>query len=179
MKYKLTDEKIDTPFGVLSRIEAVSDFGDIKAGDKGGFVHSENNLSQISGNAWVYGNARVYGDAQVSGNARVYGNARVSGNARVYGDARVSGDAQVSGNAQVYGDAIVKFNCELDFIVIGNFGTSQRTVTATKTMVYAGCFEGSFTEFEDAVKEKYGDDYGGAKGGYADCIKILQNWMEK
>ena len=76
MKYKLTDESI-TVFGVeLRRIEAVADFGDIKAGQKGGFVQAEYNLDQ-SGEAWVYGEAQVYGEARVYGEAQVYGEARV------------------------------------------------------------------------------------------------------
>lgn len=49
----------------------------ISKGDLGGYIESEQNLSQVSDNAWVYGNARVYGNAQVYGNARVYGDARV------------------------------------------------------------------------------------------------------
>lgn len=36
----------------------------VAAGDLGGYVESEKNLSH-DGNAWVYGNARVYGDARV------------------------------------------------------------------------------------------------------------------
>ena len=39
----------------------------IEKGDLGGYVESEANLSQVSGDAWVYG------DARVSGNAWVYG----------------------------------------------------------------------------------------------------------
>ena len=78
MKYSFTDETIETHFGTLRRIRAEIDFGEIKAGDLGGFILSEENLAQ-SGDAWVYGNA------QVSGNAQVYGDARVSGNAQVYG----------------------------------------------------------------------------------------------
>ena len=69
--------------------------------------------SIVSGDAWVFGNARVsgdawvFGDAQLSGNARVSGDARVFGNAWVFGNAQVSGDARVYGNARVSGDARV------------------------------------------------------------------------
>lgn len=56
MKYKITDETI-THFGrTLHRIEALQDFGDVKAGGKGGYVEREINLSQ-SGNCWVSGDA--------------------------------------------------------------------------------------------------------------------------
>ena len=137
MKYEiLKDEFIEFDGRKLYRIKALKDFRDVKEGEFGGYIESEQNLSQ-EGNAWVSGNARVYGDAWVYGNARVYGNAcvygdawvygnaqvygnacvygdawvygnaQVSGNARVSGDARVYGDAWVSGNAQVYGNACV------------------------------------------------------------------------
>jgi carbonic anhydrase/acetyltransferase-like protein (isoleucine patch superfamily) len=115
MKYKLTSE-FKIYFGIkLYQIEALKDFGNVKKGDKGGWIEKEENLEQ-SGNAWVYGDAQVYGDARVSGNALVYGNAQVSGNAWVYGNAQVYGDAQVSGNAWVYGDARVSGNA----LVYGN-----------------------------------------------------------
>ena len=56
-KYKLTNETIVHLGFTLYRIEALMDFSDVKKGDKGGFVQSENNLSQL-GNAWVYGRLR-------------------------------------------------------------------------------------------------------------------------
>ena len=89
-KYKLTEEtKISEWTGKkITRIEAIIDFGSVKAGAKGGFVEDERNLDieNTSGDAWVYGDAEVYG------NARVFGNAKVYGNAKVFGDAWVSGD---------------------------------------------------------------------------------------
>ena len=133
MKYKLTDETIELCGRTLHRIECVEAFADVKVGDKGGYIETENNLSQLNG-AWVYGdtwvfggarvygNARVYGGAQVYGNAEVYDGARVYGNAvvyddawvhddaRVYDGARVCGNARVSGNARVCGNARVRDN---------------------------------------------------------------------
>ena len=117
-KYKLTDETINLNGVTLYRIEALKYFGEIKKGDKGGFIESENNLAH-EGDAWVSDNAHVYGDARVFNNAHVYGNAFVSGYAQVYGDAfvygnawlydntRVCGYARVADNARVYGDANV------------------------------------------------------------------------
>ena len=117
-KYKLTDETINLNGAILYRIEALKDFGEIKKGDKGGFIESENNLAH-EGDAWVSDNAHVYGDACVFDNARVYNNAFVSGYAQVYGNAfvygnawlydntRVCGYAWVADNARVYGDANV------------------------------------------------------------------------
>ena len=123
-KYELTGETMSHGGRVLYRIKALRDFGIVKAGDLGGWVESEKNLSHdgtawVSGNALVTGNARVFGDARVCGNAGVYGNAQIYGSAMVYGnaiaygnagvcgDAMVYGNARVCGNAMVYGNAIV------------------------------------------------------------------------
>ena len=63
-KFELTSET-KVVFGrTLYRIKALVKFGDVNAGDLGGWIEAEKNLSQ-SGNAWVYGDARVYGDAEV------------------------------------------------------------------------------------------------------------------
>ena len=69
-KYELTSETKIVFGHILYRIKALSSFGCVSAGDLGGFLESEKNLSQ-NGNAWVYGNAEVYGSARVSGNAEV------------------------------------------------------------------------------------------------------------
>ena len=88
-KYEmLQDQTIEWCGRTLYRIRALRDFGNVRAGDVGGYIECERNLSQ-DGNAWVYDDARVCGDAWVSDNARVYGNALVCDNARVYGDALV------------------------------------------------------------------------------------------
>ena len=64
-KYELTSETKNVFGHILYRIKALSSFGCVSAGDLGGFLESEKNLSQ-NGDAWVYGNARVYGNAEVS-----------------------------------------------------------------------------------------------------------------
>lgn len=45
-KYVLTDEVIEFNGIKLYRIRALKDFKDVKAGDLGGYVESEDNLSQ-------------------------------------------------------------------------------------------------------------------------------------
>ena len=76
----------------LFRIKALISFGNVSAGDLGGYVEKEENLSH-DGDAWVYGGAEVYGNAKVCGNAEVYGGAEVCGNAKVCGNAEVCGNA--------------------------------------------------------------------------------------
>ena len=132
-KYELTNETIQIEGKKLYRIKALIDFGDVKAGDLGGFIEKESNLSHL-GNAWIYddamvcGNAKVRGNAEVYGNAWVYGNAKVRGNAEVYGnawiydDAEVCDDAKVYGNAEVYGNVWIYDDAEVcdDAKVCGN-----------------------------------------------------------
>ena len=120
-KYELTDEVINADDIKLRRIRAVRDFGDVKAGDLGGFVQSETNLSHHD-DAWVCGNARVFGDARVYDNAEVCGNAWVCDDAKVYGNAWVCDDAKVCGNAWVCDDAKVCGNARVcgDAEVCGN-----------------------------------------------------------
>jgi hypothetical protein len=119
MKYKLTDKFKTLLDGTkLYQIQALKDFGDVKAGELGGWIEKEANLSQ-EGNCWVFddarvfGDARVWGDAWVCGNAEVFGDARVCGDAWVYGGARVFGDAWVFGDARVFVDAWVSGNAEV------------------------------------------------------------------
>ena len=155
-KFELTTEFITNAFGKkLFRIKALVEFGDVKAGELGGYVEKEENVSQ-DGNAWVSGDARVYGNAWVYGDARVSGDAWVSGNARVSGDARVSGNAWVSGNARVSGDALV-FG-DADYALVQGFGTEFRCTTFyrgkdKKIMVNCGCFHGNLEAFRKQAKE--------------------------
>ena len=159
-KFKLTSEFIVDISGVkLFRIKALIEFGNVKAGDLGGYIEKEENLSHM-GNAWVSGNARVSGDARVFGNARVAGNARVSSNARVSGDAQVFGDARVSGNAQVFGDARV--SGDKDYAYAHGFGSCNRTTTFFRLKdgdvgVRCGCFYGTLAQFRDNVCETHGE----------------------
>ena len=162
-KYELTSETKDFMGRTLYRIRALVSFGDVRAGDLGGWVEAEKNLGQ-DGNAWVYGNAEVYGNARVFGDARVYGNAEVYGDARVYGNAEVYGNARVFGDARVYGNAWVDKTGAIFWI--GAIGSRNDTTTFfrckdKKIRVSCGCFFGDLDEFAEKVKETHGDnEYG-------------------
>ncbi len=90
-KYELTDETVWVGSRTLYRVRALCDIPglDVKEGDTGGFVETEQNLNQF-GAAWVSGDARVFGDASVFGDARVFGAAILavtglpSGNATLF-----------------------------------------------------------------------------------------------
>lgn len=135
-KFELTTESIFVDGRKLYRIRAVKDFGDVKKGDLGGFVETEDNLSQTD-DAWVYGKAMVYGEARVYGKAKVYGEAGVCGKARI---------------------------CESnDYATVTGFGSQLRTTTFFRQKdnslgVKCGCFSGTMEEFKDKVTEIHGDN---------------------
>ena len=162
----------------LYQIKALISFGDVEAGELGGYVEKDGNLSH-DGNAWVYGNAQIFGNARVYGNACVFDDARVCGNAWVYDDARVCGnawvygDARVCGNARVYGDARVCGNARVfddarvcgnaDYLVVGPIGSRNSFTTLFRcndksVKVKCGCFYGTMDEFAAKVTATHGDN---------------------
>ena len=129
-KFELTTESITFLGRTLFRIKALISFGNVKAGELGGYIEKEGNLSH-EGNAWVCGDARV------------------CGNARVYGDAWVCGDARVCGNADIA--TISGFGSEYRTTTF--FRTKNDEIA-----VKCGCFYGTLAEFREKVKETHGDN---------------------
>ena len=164
-KYELTTETLQFAGRILHRIKAVKDFDFIQAGEFGGWIEKEENLSQDD-NAWIYYNAMVFGNANVFGNAKVYGYAKVFGNANVFGNAKVYGYAKVYDNAniddyaEVYGMAVIKGDAKVhdatDYIVFKNFWSSGRYFTWTRSnnKWSVGCFYGTG---EELIKKTYAD----------------------
>lgn len=91
----------------LYRIRANANFGDVKKGDIGGYIESEDNLS-MSGNCWVYNNAKVMSKARVLDNAKVQDYAVICGSAKITGNAVVKHHARVECCGQVMDSATVK-----------------------------------------------------------------------
>ena len=130
-KYKLTDIVAQCDGTTIHQIQAIIDFADVKKGDLGGFVESEDNLSHY-GDCWIYdqakaiGNSKVLDNAQLRGmallkdhasagnnsviseSARVLDNATIRDYAAVKGNAFVCDNAKVCGHAKVFGNATVK-----------------------------------------------------------------------
>ena len=153
-KYKLTDETINLNGATLYRIEALKDFGEIKKGDKGGFIESEDNLSH-EGNAWVYDNACVYDNARVYHNVSVSDYAQVYGNAIVYGDAIIEDYCVVRGNACIGGNVTLKKR--EDYVTFYEWWSIYNlTITWTRpnNMWRVGTFYGTA---EELVKQAYED----------------------
>ena len=104
-------------------IKAVKNFGNVKKGKLGGYVHNYHNLSQ-KGNCWIYDSACVLD------NARVFGNAKVRDCAMVTGSAKVSQNAVVKDNARLYNSVIITDNATIKGIAVitGNIKISKNEV---------------------------------------------------
>ena len=128
-KYEFTGEEKVIDTHTLHRIRAVRDFGVVKAGDLGGWLEKEKNLSH-DGDAWVGNNAWV------TGAARVIGDAWVGGNALVGGDA----DFSVISGFGIFSRTTTFFRCQ-----------------DGKIRTQSGCFYGDLDEFRAKVKETHGE----------------------
>lgn len=134
---------IDGPMALLRRIRALQDIPryDVKAGDLGGYVEGEQNLSQegdcwIGGKAFVYREACVCDHAQVTGKAQVRERASVSGYAQVRGAADVSDDAKVQGLAVVGGSSCIRGSAEIrGGYVFGNSTIFGHAIVEDKAQV--------------------------------------------
>jgi carbonic anhydrase/acetyltransferase-like protein (isoleucine patch superfamily) len=117
-KYTMTDDTIMIAGAKLSRIQALRDFGNVKACELGGYISCEENLSH-DGTCWVSDNAIVRDRAKVRDSAKVRDNAiardfaLVRDRAIVMDDAIVRHSAIVSGEATVHDRAIVR-----DFAIV-------------------------------------------------------------
>ncbi len=81
-------------------IKALGDFGHVKAGELGGWIQSDKNLSH-EGTAWVFGNACVMDLALVEDDACVCDSAMISEAARISGIANVKDYAIVTNCATI------------------------------------------------------------------------------
>ena len=90
IKFKLTDEKMSNQLELDAyRIVALRDFGDVKAGDLGGFVEFESNLSH-DGDCWIGEHGVVVHRCKVQGNAKI-------DYAELYNGCSIGGDTIISG----------------------------------------------------------------------------------
>lgn len=87
-KYELIGDPIIVGGKKVYRIRALKNFGDVKLGDVGGFVESEENLSQF-GTCWIYNDGKVIDNAKVIDDAKVYGTSLICDSATIKHDATV------------------------------------------------------------------------------------------
>ncbi|WP_227317569.1 YdcK family protein [Cedecea davisae] len=90
----------------LWQIEALRDFADVRAGQSGGWVESEGNLSQV-GDCWLEEDAKIWGGASVEDNALVTGESDICQGARISDNARIE-HSQISGECHIFNHARVQ-----------------------------------------------------------------------
>ena len=111
-KYELTTETKLIDGHKVYRIKALKSFNTIigrkvNAGDLGGWVESEKNLSQ-GGKCWLfddaagYENSRRYDNSVGYENSRQYGNSMQSGHSEQYGNSQQFGNSWQHGNSEQY-----------------------------------------------------------------------------
>ena len=118
-KYELIKET-ETCFRrrIMYRRRALKDFSDIKAGDVGGWVCSEDNLSQ-NGDCWIYDeakcldDARVYDNAKMFDNAEMFDDAEICDNARMYHYARMCDNTRMYDNSEMFDDSKMCDNAKM------------------------------------------------------------------
>lgn len=124
-KYAFTDKRGFRRYSAVRQIVALRDVetpcGLVKAGELGGWLESEKNLSH-EGNCWVFPMAVVAENAEVSGNAIVgkggtkdclpYGRddsyeTFLGGNAKVTDNSVVRNECCVTGETEILGDSVL------------------------------------------------------------------------
>lgn len=156
-KYELTEETKEIDGHVLHRIRALKDlsFMKVNAGDLGGFIEKEDNLSH-EGNCWIYDYACVYENAKVKHNAHIHDMATIHGNSKVSENAYVCGRTNISGNADVSSEANILSNNDIFTIgtILDHDLTFYKTFSGEIMVVYGyDTFLGSIQEFLPFINE--------------------------
>lgn len=112
-KYELTNITMKFKERTLYRIRALKDFSDVKAGDLGGWVSSEYNLSQY-GNCWIYNNAKCMDSSRIYDNSAMYDNAVMCNSSKMHDFSAMFDDSEMRGKSEMhscsgmYNDSILK-----------------------------------------------------------------------
>ena len=133
-KYEITD--IAHPvYPELHRIRALRQVReDVPAGELGGFVQSEANLSQGNDDAWLYDDSVSRNEACVCDDARLYEQAMAQDLALARGSVIMYGNAIACDNAIVTGGRICN-----GALVCGNARVRENTVTHIAPVVAGHC----------------------------------------
>lgn len=148
-KYEILQEDTVKVAGkTLYRIRALKDLRSpwdgrsVKAGQLGGFIEQESNLSQ-KGNCWVADKAKVFGKARVEADFWVWGSAEVDSSMKfvtgfIGDDAVVTGKASVH-SSEVKGSCRVEGNARiLSSVVTGRSLVSGSAVVQDNSTIMAG-----------------------------------------
>ena len=111
----------------------------MRQGDLGGFVQSENNLSQ-EGNCWIFQSAIAAEDAVVAGDAKICDLAVIRGSALVSGNAVIRNRSLVEDRAIVMAGVV-----EEDSQIAGNARITENLLSQKAPIVAAACVYGEIS----------------------------------
>ena len=154
-KYELLKEDtVDLRGTILYRIRALRDISengatnkDIKAGELGGYIQTEDNLSQEDGcwvypGSFVYENARIFGRAQIGPGLKIFGNAQIGLWFEYFGvdmyHLEIGGDAKLAFPQDIY-CPLTDYAPAVTFYVTNEYGIGCTTQG----------FTGSLEEFKE------------------------------
>ena len=100
-KYKLTDITMEFEGRTLYRIRALKDFSNVEKGDLGGWIQSEDNLSQ-KGYCWIYDNAKCMDDARMYDNSRMYDDSVMYDYSAILDDSRMYDNSEMHDYSVMY-----------------------------------------------------------------------------
>ena len=177
-KWELTENTTVKCGAKLTQIRSVSEFDAVKIGDLGGWVESEQSLSE---GAWIYDGAAVFRAARVIG-GNIYGGDIYGGD--IYGGnihgGTIRGGTIYGGyiyGGNIYGGYITQDN-NIGFNNVGSEnGYLLAYVDSSKIMISRGCFHGTIDEFFEAVKKTHGDNEFGRE--YKSLRPIIENRLNK
>lgn len=161
MKYEITSNVLTVDGRDFFQVKALKDFDNAKAGDLGGYVENEHNLSQ-EGECWIrrdvvlMDNARVEDNAVVTGDSVVRNNGCVRGYTRVHNttvcdNAVVEGTAYVIGGNNDFDSIVIKDNAVVRSDLQGSFVICGSTIIGGTLNSTADIWIGIDTDDENPV----------------------------
>ena len=165
-KYKLSNITMKFEGRTLYRIMASKDFGDVRKGELGGWVQSENNLSQ-KGNCWIYNNAKCMDNARVFDNSLMFDRSEMHDNTIIYDYSRMHGNSAMFDNSKMYGNsAMYGYSTMLDYATMcGNSEMHDHS----EMHDYSEMYEGS-KMYNNSIMSGHGEMW---KNGILDGDKNL------
>ena len=108
-KFELTNITMEFKGRTLYRIRALKDFSDIEAGDLGGWVSSEDNLSQ-EGDCWIYNEAKCMDNARMCDNSTMHDYSKMYDYSIMRGNSEMYGHSEMFGYSEMYNYSIMHDN---------------------------------------------------------------------
>ena len=108
-KYELSDITMEFEGRTLYRIRALKNFSDVKAGDLGGWVETEYNLSQ-EGNCWIYNEAKCMDNSKICDNSTMHDYSEMYDYSIMRGDSEMYGHSEMFGYSEMYDYSIMHDN---------------------------------------------------------------------